>query len=167
MNIIKPYQTFHTLQKRIKPQVIKKVPAPSGGLQWDEKVTQLVLKLLSHRTPPSCIGANILTIAKVIFPTLNIVEELPSVRFIRGTRSTLAYITKLLAAHNLGHAELYKEHHSDGTGRRQVQLQNCIIRIPTADGYKTITLSSAILSVDETSEEITELSYVPSGKGEQ
>ena len=92
----------------------------------------------------------------LIFPTLNIVEELPGVRFIRGTRSTLAYITKLLAANNLGHAVLYKEHHSDGTGCRQVQLQNCIIRIPTADGYKTITLSSAILSVDETSEAVTE-----------
>ena len=104
----------------------------------------MVPELLSHRTPPSCIGANILTIAEVTFSTLNIIEELPGVRFIRGTRSTLAYTTKPLTVHNLGHAVLYKEHHSDGTGRRQIQLQNFIIRIPTADGYKTITLSSAV-----------------------
>ena len=49
------------------PKPIEKVAGPAGGLQWDERITQLVLELLSHRTPPGCIGPNIFSVVKCIF----------------------------------------------------------------------------------------------------
>lgn len=34
------------------PKIIKKVPRPQGGLEWDEKVTQMCMEMHTHRTPP-------------------------------------------------------------------------------------------------------------------
>jgi len=62
----------------------------------------------------------------------------------------------MMAAFLIAGAETIKEHHSDGTSRRQISLQNCILRKPTPDGFMTITLSSAILAEDETAEMVTE-----------
>ena len=73
----------------------------------------------------------------------------------RGCRSALSLFTKLLAAYQLGEADEFLEHHSDGTQRRQISLENCIIRISAEGGFKTVTLSSTILSEDETSEMVT------------
>ena len=125
-------------------------------MQWDERMTQMVLELLSRRTPPSCIDVNILAVAKILCPHTNIVKELPSISFVRGCRSALSLFTTLLAAYQLGKAENFLEHQSDGTQSRQISLQNCIIRITTEGGFKTVIFSSAILSEDETLEMVTE-----------
>ena len=119
-------------------------------------MTQMVLELLSHRTPPSCIASNILTVSKLLCPNTTIVKELPGISFVQGCRSTLSYFTKLMAAYQLGHADKYVEHHSDGTQRRQISMQNSIIRIASDGGFKSVTLSSAILSEDDTGGMITE-----------
>ena len=115
---------------------------------------QMVLEMLSHRTPPTCIAPNILTVAEIICPDL--VQELPGDSFMRSCRSELTYFTKLCATYQLGHAETFLEHHSDGTARHQTSMQNSIMRISSEGGFKNVTLSSAILSVDETSEMVTE-----------
>ena len=94
-------------------------------------MTHRVLELLSHRNPPSCIAANILTVAKILFPHTKIVKELPSISFVRGCRSEISLITKLLVAYQLGKTDKFLEHHYDGTQRRQVSLKNCIISIAT------------------------------------
>ena len=112
----------------------------------------MILELLAHRTPPSCVAANILTVSKMILPHANIVVELPSVSFVRKSRSTLSFLTKLLAAYQLAKADKLLEHHSDGTMRRQISMNNSIVRIASGGGFRTVTLNSAILSVDETSE---------------
>jgi len=62
----------------------------------------------------------------------------------------------MLAAYLLGKAEKYLEQYSDGTQRRQIALQNFILRIAIEGGFRCITLNSAILSEDETSEFIME-----------
>ena len=87
---------------------------------------------------------------------MSIVKELPSISFVRGCRNTLSYFTKLIAAYQLGKADTYIEHHSDGTQRHQILMQNSIIQIASEGGYKTGTLSSSILAEDETGEMITE-----------
>ena len=50
------------------PRVIAKECSFDGGQgarqAWPEWVAQIVLEMLSHRTPPSCIAANILTVAE-------------------------------------------------------------------------------------------------------
>lgn len=142
------------MQKLFKPKVIKKEERPGGGLQWDWQMRQMVLEMLSHRTPPTCIAPNILTVAEMICPS--IVHELPGVSFMRGCRSELAFFTKLCATYELGWADTYLEHHSDGTQRRQISMQNSIIRIAVEGGFRSVTLSSAILSEDETSEVLTD-----------
>ena len=139
-----------TPAKRVRPREIGKVPQPTGGLEWDERMTQMVLELLSHRTPPSCVSQNILTIAFIICPIHPIVKELPSKSFIRKCRSVLSYLTKLLAAYQLGKTNTHLQLHHDGTTRRQIALANLIIHIACLGGFKNVCLNSAILSHNET-----------------
>lgn len=71
----------------LRPHVVQR----SGqGQLWDEVVTQLVVELLAHRTPPSAIAPNILSIVENLMPNATIIKELPSIRFIRNCRSILA-----------------------------------------------------------------------------
>ena len=74
----------------------------------------------------------------------------------RGCRSALSFFTKLLAAYQLVKADKFSEYSSNGTQRRQISFQNCIIMIAIEVGFKTVTLSYTILSKDETSEMVTE-----------
>ena len=136
----------------MRPRPLGKMARAKGGLEWSESVTQLVLEMLSHRTPPSCISANILSVVKVILPNYEVIKEVPSVEFIRSCRGTLSYFTKLLAAVELAKAPVYLEQHADGTSRRQIEFYNNIIRIAVDGGFKNVTLDSCILTRDGTAE---------------
>lgn len=61
-------------------------------------------------------------------------------------------MTKLLAANILAKEPKWLQQHSDGTGIRQTQIGNNLVRIAEEAGYRTITLDNCILSKDETSE---------------
>ena len=98
----------------------KKSKKCGGGLQWDECMKNMVLGLLSHRTPPSCIAANILAVAKILCPHTKIVKELPIIYFLRVCRISLSFFAKLLAAYQLGKADKFFGYHSNGTQRRQI-----------------------------------------------
>ena len=50
------------------PKIIKKVPRAQGGLEWDEEITQLCMKMHTHRTPPESIAANIASVCALISP---------------------------------------------------------------------------------------------------
>jgi hypothetical protein len=66
---------------KFSPHEVKKI----GNLKvWDPIVTQLVINMLAQRTPPhpSCIAANILSVVKLLVPTVPIVDELLS-KFVR------------------------------------------------------------------------------------
>ena len=128
-----------------------------GPLTWDDRITLLVLEMLSHRTPPSCVSANILSIAEYIFPSFKAVKELPGVSFVRGCRSVLSYLTKLLAFDRVALTDKYLELHSDGTKRRQTDFQNLVVRISHGDAaFKNVTLNSAIIPQSETSAMLVE-----------
>ena len=89
------------LRHKLRPQTIGKVFRPSGGLYWSDNITQLVLELLAHRTPPSCISSNILSVAKVILPNSDVIHQLTGVELICFCRGTLSYLTKILVSYEL------------------------------------------------------------------
>ncbi len=67
---------------------------------WDEWFIQMVLEMVLHCTPPSCIPPVILTVVESLYndPTVNAVRQLPSVRTVWEWRSVLVVVTKTLAA---------------------------------------------------------------------
>ena len=119
---------------------------------WEEWFLQMILEMLVHRTPPSCIAANILTIANSLHPNCDAVQALPCVSVVRECRSVLLVTTKTLAAYQLALVPEYLQHHSDGTERRQIKMESSILRIATDAGFKCVTLSSCILPEDGTAE---------------
>ena len=136
----------------LRPHVVQR----SGqGQRWDEVVTQLVVELLAHRTPPSAIAPNILSIVENLMPNATIIKELPSIRFIRNCRSILANVTQTLAAYEIAVADSIEQSYTDGTSRRQTAMQNFVVRIIRNGGEtRRITLSSCIIATDETSQSI-------------
>ena len=139
------------LPQKLKPHVIQK----KGGA-WDEVVTQLVVECLSHRTPPLSICPNIVSVVKLLMPNADIIKELPGNRFVRYCRTILAQVSQTLAAYNIAVADTIEQSHTDGTSVRQTAMQNFVVRA-TKDGVeKKISLSSCILSVNESADSIAQ-----------
>lgn len=121
--------------------------------EWLPHVDKLILEMLSNRTPPTCVQANIYAAAKAMFPDFNIVTELPSLKHIKNMRTTLWLVTKTLAAYQIGNAKVLKQLHTDGTSRRQSSLIDVVIGLLSDDNeFKTICLDSAIIAEDGTTE---------------
>ena len=45
---------------------------------WDTMTTQLILEMLAHHTPPSCVVPNILSAAEIVLPNVNIIQAYPA-----------------------------------------------------------------------------------------
>ena len=54
--------------RELTPRVLAKDSTRNGV--WPNWVVQLIIELLSHRTPPSCVSANILSVVSLICPSL-------------------------------------------------------------------------------------------------
>ena len=130
------------------PKLIQKVGKPC---QWSTDITQMVLELLYHRMPPASIPPAIQTMTSLVLPGAVVIRELPSVAFVRGCRSVLSYLTKLLAFDQVGFAKVFLQIHADGTKRRQLDFQNAAVRIPHGDSNKPVCINSAIVPENETS----------------
>ncbi len=91
-----PIIIFKTQQERYK--------------MWDHKLIQLIVEMLAHCTPPSCVTPNILSAAELLF-----VKELPSQRFVCSCCSVLLYMTKTLASYQVAKTDPYEQFFSDGT----------------------------------------------------
>ena len=115
---------------------------------WPGWATQLFIKLLALRVPPSVIPASIIATTSAFQPNDNLVKNAPCVKLMRDSRGVLVVATKTLAAYHLARAPVYKQQHSDGTDRRQTKIENCIVRIACDAGYRCITLDSCILPED-------------------
>ena len=121
--------------------------------EWLPHVDKLILEMLSNRTPPTCVQANIHAVAKTLFPNINIVKELPSLKHIKNLWTTLWLVTKTLTAYQIGKAKVLKQLHNDGTNHHQTSLINAVISFLTNDGeLKTICLNGAIIAEDGTTE---------------
>ena len=146
------YDTVHMSTPKVMKKYWTKNATRGGTPKWPSWVVEMVLELLSHRTPPACISANILTVASILFPNGASVLELPSTSFVRECRTLLVHTTKTLAAYTLGKVDKYDELFNDGTSRRQTSIENVIIGYMTENGFKTVTLSTSILAEDETAQ---------------
>ena len=86
-------KSIHSLLPR---QSIKVTRPTFGGQQWSEWVTNMVIKLLTHRTPPESITANILTVCRLVSPNNNIVVSLPGIDFSINVKAFLPLRLKRL-----------------------------------------------------------------------
>eukprot|EP00986_Skeletonema_menzelii_P003022 scaffold889_cov173-Skeletonema_menzelii.AAC.1 len=147
---------LNALQQR-QPKVIQKtwIKNPNGkkggAKAWPHHIVLLIMEWLSNRTPPSCISANILSLCSNIMPSVNIALELPTTPYIRTVRSLLVVVTKTLAAYTVAKLPQYHQLFTDGTSRRQTELNNMLIGYVTDKGLRTTTLDNMILSPDKTS----------------
>ena len=115
-------------------------------------MTDICLEMLSHRTPPESMPANIMTICKLISPNNNIVQELPGVDWVRKCRSIMVVETKTLGAMQIAAAEATVGHHADDTSRRGKGFGNCIVRVRNGPVFSNVALSSCIFAADGTAE---------------
>ena len=97
-------------------------------------VDNLIMEMLANRTYPTCIRNNILTVARVIHPNLNIVCEFPCLNHIRNMRTVLARTSKTLATLRLARAQVWKQLHTYEKSRRQKSLVHVIIGMLDSDG---------------------------------
>eukprot|EP00956_Cyclotella_meneghiniana_P002231 scaffold2510_cov65-Cyclotella_meneghiniana.AAC.1 len=141
------------------PRVIAKhyVPNKRGGgkhAEWLPHVDKLILEMLTNRTPPTCIQANLVAMAEVLCPDMNLVRELPSLKHIKNLRTALYTVTKTLAAYRLADAKDWKQVHSDETSRRQTSLLNFLMGLLTQDNkFKAICIDLALISKNGTAPE--------------
>ena len=98
--------------------------------------------MLANCTHSTCIQKNILVVARVIHPNLNIIYKLPCLNHICNMRTVLA------------RAQVWKQLLTDKTSRRQNSLVNVVIGMLDSDGaLKSICLSCSIIARDGTAEE--------------
>jgi hypothetical protein len=110
-------------------------------------VDKLILEILSKWAAPTCVQANIYVVAKTLFPGVDIVKKLPSLKHIKDLRTTLLLVTKTLAASHLGNAKALKQLHTDATNHRQTSLVNVVMSFLLEDDkFKTICLDGAIIA---------------------
>ena len=111
------------------PWVIDTIAHRSGGKTWPSFVIELILEFLAHRTPPSNIAPNILSVASATFPNKNIVKQLPSLRFIQQMHTVLLHVTKTLAAFQLAGVSHFSQMFTDtdGTSRRKTSFENLVV----------------------------------------
>ena len=141
------------IPKRLQPRIvqkekIKKKDGRRGGahFQWPWWVVLLILEMLSHRTPPTCVAANVLTVVKILFPMSDVVKKLWTTHFVRDCRSVLVFFTKTLAAYNLARLARFDQLFSDGTDRRQIKIENAVVGYLSDRGFRTITLACDIIA---------------------
>ena len=123
-----------------------------GGQQWSEWVTDMVIGLLNHQTPPESIMDNILTVCRLLSPNNNTVESLPGVDFVHKCRRVLAVETKSLGGYRITKVIKVLEHHHHNTSRQGVFFGNIILKISTDARYEKVALSLSIFAANGTAE---------------
>ena len=89
---------------------------------------QLILEKLVNVTPPESISPNILSQTASDMPGVKvIVQELPSIYFIRSFGTIIRIICETLAFYCIGEVKQWDQLLSDGTVRRHTDLQSLVI----------------------------------------
>jgi hypothetical protein len=122
--------------------------------EWLPHVDKLIIKMLAHRTPPTCIQANIYAMTQVILPQHNIVQCISSLKHIKILRTVASIMTKTLAAYELGFAQEWLQWHNDETRWRQVSMIDSLIQALKCNGkVKTVAVDIGIIAKNGTVEE--------------
>lgn len=122
--------------------------------EWEPHVDKLIMEMLVNRTPPTCIQANIFAMARVLFPEVDVVLELPSLRHIQKMRTATGTCGKAMAPKVIAEAEVWKQLHTDETSCRQTSLVNVVMGIQDENQELTsVCLSSSIIAEDGTADQ--------------
>ena len=97
-----------------------------GGGSWSWELIEIILEMLSNGTPPSAIPSNIMATARHLLPSVDDVK-VPTVRYCQQLRRVLRAVAETLAAYSVGKMVRWRQLATDGTSRRQISLQNCVI----------------------------------------
>ncbi len=99
--------------------------------------------------------ANIFTMLRVLHSDIDIIRELPSLKHTKSLMMVLSTITKTLAAFRLGHAQNWKQLHTNETSRHQISIVNVVISIINNDNKHVLSacLVLSIISKDGTADE--------------
>ena len=81
-----------------------------------------------------------------------IVQEIPSIIFIRSLRTIIQTICENLADYRIGKVEQRDQVFSDGTGRRQTDIHNLIIGVINEELLCPLTLSISMILEGDMSE---------------
>ena len=81
-----------------------------------------------NSTPPSAVGENIVANIRTFSPK-TVIKELPSKWTVHRARTVLYVIVQTSASYRLGKSNKWRQAFTDGTGRRQVAMQNLLIDI--------------------------------------
>jgi len=120
-------------------------------MKWLPEVDKLMMEMLANRTPPSCIQANLLAMAKTLTPGQDLVKEIPSIKHIRNLRTVLLTTTKTLAALMVAKSKQIKQVHTDETSKWKKKVMNVVIgMLDTNDNFKTICLAGDLIPPDGT-----------------
>ncbi len=81
-------------------------------------------------------------------------NELPGLKHIKNLRTVLLYVTKTLAAYQLGHARNWKQLHTNEMSRCQVSIVNVVISIiNNKNELKMVCMLGSIISKDGMADE--------------
>ena len=148
----------YELEKMISKQLEikrKKRHGRGGSGKWPVKIIQMIIEMLVSGTPPASVPRIMQTMSFGLLDKE--AKEVPSMNFVRECRPVAQNLNEMLVAFALGSAPLWKQLHTDGTGRRQTAMQNLIIRAKTVDGgSQTLIASSCIFAESESAVHIHE-----------
>ena len=140
------------LRKSIRSLLLRQINnvtrRPVGGHQWSEWVTNMVIELLTHRTPTESITANVLMVCRLVSQNNNIIGSFPSVDFVHKCRIVLDVETNTLGGYRIVKAVKMLEYHSDEKSRWGVSFGHSIMNISTEAGYENVALLSRIFADD-------------------
>ena len=112
-------------------KVLQKEGSRKGGsYNWPILMVQLISEQLVNVMPPAAMSPNIASTADIDMLGVRVIlQELPSISFIRSFQTILRIIGETLAAYFIGKVEQRDKLFSGGTGRRQTALQYLVIGV--------------------------------------
>ena len=120
---------LHELDKSFSIKVFGKVRGGQrGATSWPHFVWELIMEQLVNGTPPTSVNANILSFVRCFSP-MTIIKELPSIWTIRRGRTVLLVVVETLATYRLAKAKRWGQMFTDGSGRRQIAMQDLALSI--------------------------------------
>ena len=119
-------------------------------MRWPVVIVLLICELLVNGTPPSAVPKNRQTTSAYV--TGAETTELPTVGYVRQTRTVVENLNLMFACMRLGNAPTWHQLFTDGTSRRQIAFQNLVIGIMEGDQFDSVIASSCIFLEDETAD---------------
>ena len=132
----------------------KEESGKGGSYTWPIWMVQLILVQLVNGMPPESVAPDILSQDSLAMPGAKvIVQDLPSINFIRSCRSILRIIGENLAAYDIRKVGQWYQLLSDGTGRHQNYLKNLVISIIDDKRLRPLIPSTSIILKGDTYEQ--------------